>query len=104
MINYIWLQSLGENEYHLASLAVQFLERRGPSQKTIHSYESTLMPPLQQHGRSPVDLRNIPFATERVGLIGIEELRSLMGTKISRPRYAIKKSHQVEQKRWLRKR
>jgi integrase/recombinase XerD len=39
----------------LASLAVQFLERQGLSQKTIRSYESTLMPLLKQHGRSPID-------------------------------------------------
>ncbi len=40
----------------LASLAVQFLERPGLSQNTIRSYESTLMPLLQQHGRAPIDL------------------------------------------------
>jgi integrase/recombinase XerD len=62
----------------LASLAVQFLERQGPSQKTIRSYESTLMPLLQQHGRSPFHLRNT-FSTERVGLMGIEGLSPLMG-------------------------
>jgi integrase/recombinase XerD len=40
----------------LAGLAIQFLERQGLSQKTIRSYESTLMPLLQQYGRKPVDL------------------------------------------------
>jgi integrase/recombinase XerD len=40
----------------LASLALKFLERPGLSQNTIRSYESTLMPLLQQHGRSPIDL------------------------------------------------
>jgi integrase len=64
----------------LASLDVQFQERQGPSQKTIRSYESTLMPLLQQHGRSPFDLRHT-FATERVGLMGIEELSPLMEHK-----------------------
>ena len=40
----------------LANLATQFLERPGLSQKTIRSYESTLMPLLKQYGRLPIDL------------------------------------------------
>ena len=38
----------------LAGLATQFLERAELSQNTIRSYESTLLPFLQKHGRSPV--------------------------------------------------
>ncbi len=40
----------------LANLATQFLERPGLSQKTIRSYESTLMPLLKQYGRLPINL------------------------------------------------
>ncbi|MCU0536304.1 MAG: tyrosine-type recombinase/integrase [Hydrococcus sp. Prado102] len=39
----------------LASLTTKFLERSGLSQKTIRSYESTLLPLVKQYGRSPVE-------------------------------------------------
>lgn len=39
----------------LAALATAFLERPGLSKSTICSYESTLIPLLQQYGRSPID-------------------------------------------------
>lgn len=39
----------------LAAVATQFLERPGLSQSTIRSYELTLVPLLQQVGRSPID-------------------------------------------------
>ena len=39
----------------LATVATQFLERSGLSKSTIRSYESTLLPLLQQYGRSAVD-------------------------------------------------
>jgi integrase/recombinase XerD len=39
----------------LATLATQFLERSGLSQSTVRSYESTLLPLLQQYGRVPID-------------------------------------------------
>lgn len=44
----------------LATVATQFLERSGLSQSTIRSYESTLLPLLQQYGRSPVSSLNRP--------------------------------------------
>lgn len=40
---------------NLANLATDFLERAGLSKSTIRSYESTLLPLLQQYERSPVD-------------------------------------------------
>lgn len=39
----------------LAALTITFLERTGLSKSTVRSYESTLLPLLQQYGRSPVD-------------------------------------------------
>lgn len=39
----------------LATLTITFLERTGLSKSTVRSYESTLLPLLQQYGRSPVD-------------------------------------------------
>jgi integrase/recombinase XerD len=39
----------------LVSLATAFLNRSKLSASTIYSYESTLLPLLQQYGRSPVD-------------------------------------------------
>lgn len=38
----------------LATLATHFLERHSLSKSTIHSYESTLLPLLQQYGLEPV--------------------------------------------------
>lgn len=42
----------------LATVATQFLERPGLSQSTIRSYESTLLPLLQQYGRLPISSLN----------------------------------------------
>ncbi|MBV9386938.1 MAG: tyrosine-type recombinase/integrase [Chroococcidiopsidaceae cyanobacterium CP_BM_ER_R8_30] len=39
----------------LANLATQFLERPGLSQSTIRSYESAMIPLLQQYGQVPID-------------------------------------------------
>lgn len=39
----------------LATLAITFLERPDLSKSTLRSYEPTLLPLLQQYGRSPVD-------------------------------------------------
>lgn len=39
----------------LAALATRFLERHSLSKSTVRSYESTLLPLLEQHGRSPVE-------------------------------------------------
>lgn len=39
----------------LAALATAFLERPGLSKSTTYSYELTLIPLLQQYGRSPID-------------------------------------------------
>lgn len=39
----------------LASVTTKFLQRSHLSQNTIRSYESTLLPLLEQYGRSPID-------------------------------------------------
>jgi len=42
----------------LATVATRFLERSGLSNSTVRSYESTLLPLLQQYGRLPVESLN----------------------------------------------
>jgi integrase/recombinase XerD len=39
-----------------ATVATKFLQRSGISKSTFHSYESTLLPLLQEYGRWPIDL------------------------------------------------
>jgi integrase/recombinase XerD len=41
---------------NLAALATEFLERQGPIASTVRSYESTLLPLLQQYGRWSIEI------------------------------------------------
>jgi len=40
----------------LATVATEFLQRPGLAKSTLCSYESTLMPLLQEYGRSPIEI------------------------------------------------
>jgi integrase/recombinase XerD len=42
----------------LATVTTKFLERSGISKSTFRSYESTLLPLLQEYGCWPIDLMN----------------------------------------------
>jgi len=48
----------------LATVATEFLQRPGLAQSTLRSYESTLMPLLQEYGRSPIEILSRPVLQE----------------------------------------
>lgn len=48
----------------LATVATQFLDRRGLAKSTQRSYELTLMPLLQEHGRYPIEIVSRPLLEE----------------------------------------